>query len=80
MLTSRADIICWGRCSMCHHNSQGRTQRDFGRGSQNPVGGVGGAGSSPAGSGAEPRKISKLILASAPLHTQDTEIGLGALV
>ena len=37
--------------------NQGRTQRGFEGGSPNPAGGLGGAVSPPAGSGAEPRKI-----------------------
>ena len=40
----------------------GRTQRGFEGGSPNPAGGLGGAVSPPAGSGAEPRKILKLTL------------------
>ena len=39
-----------------------RTQRGFEGGSPNPAGGLGGAVSPPAGSGAEPRKILKLTL------------------
>ena len=42
--------------------SHGRTQRGFEGGSRNPAGGLGGAVSPPAGSGAEPRKIWKLTL------------------
>ena len=45
---------------ICLHH--GRTQRGFEGGSPNPAGGLGGAVSPPAGSGAEPRKILKLTL------------------
>ena len=45
--------------------SQGRTQRDFERGSQNPAGGLGGTVSPPARSGAPSRKIWKLMLSEA---------------
>ena len=42
--------------------THGRTQSGFEGGSPNPAGGLGGAVSSPAGFGAEPRKILKLTL------------------
>ena len=41
---------------------QGHMQRDFGRGSQNHAGGLGNAMNPSAGSGAEPRNISKFML------------------
>ena len=44
------------------HIPHGRTQRGFEGGSPNPAGGLGGAVSPPAGSGAEPWKILQLTL------------------
>ena len=57
---SRRDALQQG--SRLEGPDHGRTQRGFEGGSPNPAGGLGGAVSPPAGSGAEPRKILKLTL------------------